>query len=158
MIPETMPCGVRPIEIVMTAEETEYVLKLTSRLVEALMTAVICMDDLRTVVHAGSADANSSRSQQRPTARPPPRRIDPVGHLEREVTSPRPHARSGCWSDLHQYVTHLGLLRDVWDDEALTVATVRSVARNLRLKLREGDMAELAAAIRGHNGRYVLEL
>jgi DNA-binding response OmpR family regulator len=60
----------------------------------------------------------------------------------------------------NQYVTHLDLLRDVWDDEELltATATVRSTVRNLRRRLCDGGMARLATAIRGHNGRYILEL
>jgi hypothetical protein len=58
----------------------------------------------------------------------------------------------------NQYVTHLDLLRDVWDNEELATATIRSLVRELRRKLRIGGMTDLATAIRGHNGRYVLEL
>lgn len=56
------------------------------------------------------------------------------------------------------YVTHLDLAQDVWDKEDLAPATIRSVVRNLRQQLRAGGMPELAIAIRGHNGRYVLDL
>ncbi len=58
----------------------------------------------------------------------------------------------------NQYVTHLELLREVWDNEDLATATIRSLIRELRRKLRDGGMTDLAAAIRGHNGRYILEL
>lgn len=58
----------------------------------------------------------------------------------------------------NQYVDHLTLLHDVWENEELAIATVRSLARNLRRKLSDGGMQELAAAIRGHNGRYILQL
>lgn len=58
----------------------------------------------------------------------------------------------------NQYVTHLDLLRDVWDNEDLASATIRSLIRELRRKLRHGGMTDLATAIRGHNGRYMLEL
>ena len=58
----------------------------------------------------------------------------------------------------NQYVTHLDLIRDVWEDELLdtTTATIRSLVRQLRCKLRGAGWTDLAAAIRGHNGRYVL--
>ena len=58
----------------------------------------------------------------------------------------------------NQYVTHLDLLRDVWEDEYTATATIRSLVRQLRRKLRGAGWADLAAAIRGHNGRYVLSL
>ena len=38
----------------------------------------------------------------------------------------------------NQYVTHLDLLRDVWEDEFTATATIRSLVRQLRLKLRGG--------------------
>ena len=58
----------------------------------------------------------------------------------------------------NQYVTHLDLLRDVWEDEFTATATIRSLVRQLRRKLRGAGWTDLAAAIRGHNGRYVLSL
>jgi DNA-binding response OmpR family regulator len=58
----------------------------------------------------------------------------------------------------NQYVTHLDLLRDVWEDEFTATATIRSLVRQLRRKLRGAGWADLATAIRGHNGRYVLSL
>ena len=58
----------------------------------------------------------------------------------------------------NQYVTHLDLLHDVWENEDLTTATIRSVARHLRDRLRRGGLQELAAAIIGHNGHYTLSL
>jgi DNA-binding response OmpR family regulator len=58
----------------------------------------------------------------------------------------------------NQYVTHVDLLRDVWDDDDLASATIRSLVRELRRKLCSGGMTDLAAAIRGHNGRYILAL
>jgi DNA-binding response OmpR family regulator len=58
----------------------------------------------------------------------------------------------------NQYITHLDLLRDVWDDELLATATIRSGVRHLRQRLRAGGMGDLAKYIRGHNGRYILEI
>ncbi|MBA4019763.1 MAG: hypothetical protein C0483_21570 [Pirellula sp.] len=58
----------------------------------------------------------------------------------------------------NQYVTHLDLLHDVWENEDLAIATVRSVARHLRDRLRRGGLQELAAAIVGHNGHYTLSI
>jgi DNA-binding response OmpR family regulator len=49
-------------------------------------------------------------------------------------------------------------MRDVWDNEYLATSTIRSFIRRLRLKLRRGGMGDLADAIRGHNGRYILNL
>lgn len=132
----------RSREIVMIREETACVLKLTSRLVEALMTAVICTQELRAALHTdvaqngtsnGSTNANSLRGQQRLTVRP---LLDEstlcviwngkslhLGHTRAFRLMERLARRP------NQYVTHVELLRDVWDDEALTIATIRSVDR-----------------------------
>lgn len=58
----------------------------------------------------------------------------------------------------NQYVTHLDLLNDVWDNETLTTATIRSTVCQLRRRLRDNQMHELADAIKGHNGHYGLML
>jgi len=50
-------------------------------------------------------------------------------------------------------VTHLDLLEDVCDGEDRETTTIRSTVRHLQQKLRAGGMPELAAAIRGRNGR-----
>lgn len=58
----------------------------------------------------------------------------------------------------NQFVTHLDLLNDVWEDEELATATIRSTVCQLRRLLRRKRMHRLAKAIRGHNGHYILEL
>lgn len=143
---------------------------LTSQLAETLMTAAICVEEIRNVVRTEidivSEDecgpckgrSRSSVAQLRPLMSESTLcvmwkgRSLHLGHtlafrlLDRLARRP------------NQYVTHLDLLRDVWDDEYLATATIRSVVRHLRRRLREGGMTELADAIRGHNGRYILEL
>lgn len=145
---------------------------LTSRLAELLMAAALCADEIRAVVRTAldeEAGACVVRPEQglllgRPEARPRPLldestlcvvwngRSLHLGHtlafrlLQRLTRQP------------NQYVTHLDLLHDVWDNEFLAVGTIRSVMRNLKRKLRDGGMGELADRIRGHNGRYILDL
>jgi hypothetical protein len=58
----------------------------------------------------------------------------------------------------NQYVTHLDLIEDIWDDHFTDTAVLRAAVRRLRLKLRRGGMSELADAIVGHHGRYMLDL
>lgn len=58
----------------------------------------------------------------------------------------------------NQYVTHLDLIADIWDNDLTDPAAVRSGVRRLRLKLRRGGMRDLADAIVGHHGRYMLDL
>ncbi len=134
------------------------------------MTAAICVEEIRTVVRSETENVIQSdrlrcgRELNRSSANSRPL-------LSESTLSVSWHGRS-----LHlghtlsfrlldrlarrpnQYVTHLDLLRDVWDDEELATATIRSVVRHLRRRLREGGMTGLAKAIRGHNGRYILDL
>jgi DNA-binding response OmpR family regulator len=58
----------------------------------------------------------------------------------------------------NQYVTHLDLLQEIWDDEFTDTAVLRAGVRRLRTKLRRGGMGDLADAIVGHHGRYMLTL
>lgn len=58
----------------------------------------------------------------------------------------------------NQYVTHLDLLQEIWDDEFTDTAVLRAGVRRLRTKLRRGGMGDLADAIVGHHGRYMLSL
>lgn len=58
----------------------------------------------------------------------------------------------------NQYVTHLDLLQEIWDDEFTDTGALRAGVRRLRLKLRRGGMGDLADAIVGHHGRYMLTL
>lgn len=58
----------------------------------------------------------------------------------------------------NRYVTHVDLAEEVWDTDDMSTATIRSQVRELRRKLRQCGMSDLATAIRGHNGRYILDL
>jgi DNA-binding response OmpR family regulator len=58
----------------------------------------------------------------------------------------------------NQYVTHVDLIQEVWDDDFTKAATLRAGVRRLRRKLRDGGMGDLANAIVGHHGRYILNL
>lgn len=59
---------------------------------------------------------------------------------------------------INQYVTHVDLLKDVWDDEFVDTTLLRAGVQRLRRKLRHGGMGDLAKAITGHHGRYMLDL
>jgi hypothetical protein len=58
----------------------------------------------------------------------------------------------------NQYVTHLDLLQEIWDDEFADTSLLRAGVQRLRVKLRQGGMGDLADAIAGHHGRYMLNL
>jgi len=156
----------------MTPDKARRLDTLTNQLAETLMTAAICAQEIRAAVRAEFDDdvhADSSRhviglaqSQPHHGSRPLldestlcviwKGRTLHLGHtlsfrfLGRLARRP------------NQYVTHLDLLRDVWDDEYLGTTVLRAVVQRLRIKLRKGGMGDLAAAIRGHNGRYMLDL
>ena len=154
----------------MDHEKARRLQQLASQLAETLMTAVICVEEIRGAVrpeldddgqHDGPtvrSKANAGYITPRPLLSESTLTVSWKGrtlHLGHTVSyrlldrlARRPN----------QYVTHLDLLRDVWDDEELATATIRSVVRHLRRRLRDGGMIELAQAIRGHNGRYILEL
>ncbi len=145
---------------------------LASQLSEALMTAAICAQEIHTVVR--TLIDNETHTELG-------RGANGCAHFKPEKQRPLldESTLSVIWNEkkLHlghtlayrllarlarrpnQYVTHLDLIRDVWDDDdELATATIRSLVRELRRKLRRGGMTELADAIRGHNGRYILEL
>ncbi|HEY3325102.1 MAG TPA: winged helix-turn-helix domain-containing protein [Planctomycetota bacterium] len=145
---------------------------LASQLTETLMTAAICAQEIRTLVraeldddaptdsgrHAFKLAPSLARHKQRPLIDESTLSVIWRGRtlhlgqtlkfrlLERLARRP------------NQYVTHLDLLQDVWHDEYTETATIRSMVRELRRKLCGGGMTDLAAAIRGHQERYILEL
>lgn len=166
-------CGrQRQMETQMTTHNVQRLTKLTSQLVETLMTAAICAEEIRTEIHAeldGSDTIIAGRWGEAALRNSPGINQRPI--LDQSTLCVTWNARSlhlghtrAFWllarlsRRPNQYVTHLELLHDVWDDENLATATIRSVVRHLRRRLRDGGMGELAAAIRGHNGRYILSL
>ena len=151
----------------MTVGTVQRVGRLAAQLIETLMTAAICAEEIRAAVDAEHDGNSHAVARSFPGLKPNGQRplLDDstlcviwkgrslrLGHtmafrvLER--LSRRPN----------QFVTHHDLLQDVWEDDLLELATIRSTVRHLRRRLRDGGMEELATAIRGHNGRYILEL
>jgi len=156
----------------MTPEKARRLDTLTSQLAETLMTAAICAQEIRNIVRA-ELDDDAHTDRGRRDARMAPTLAH---HKQRPLIDESTLSVIWKGKGLHlghtlafrllerlarcpnQYVTHLDLLRDVWDDDFTSTATIRSMVRELRRKLRGGGMADLATAIRGHNGRYILEL
>ena len=58
----------------------------------------------------------------------------------------------------NQYITHLDLLEEIWEDGFADTGILRAGVQRLRVKLRQGGMGDLADAIAGHRGRYMLNL
>jgi DNA-binding response OmpR family regulator len=132
------------------------------------MTAAMCVQEIRSEVQAAMEDGKvaapfGNGAGARDGARRPLLDQSTLCVLWKERKLHLGHTR-GFWllerlsRRPNQYVTHLDLLREVWDDEDAPVTTLRSVVRHLRRQLTGGGMADLAAAIRGHNGRYILEI
>lgn len=161
-------------ETAMTADTIRRLDALAGQLTEILMTAAICAQEIHAIARA-ECDDDSHAYPGRQTARLKPGMAQDEQRplLDESTLSVIWKSRTlhlghtlafGLLARLarrpNQYVTHLDLLRDVWDDgESLTpTSTIRSLVRELRRKLRCGGMTELATAIRGHNGRYILEL
>ena len=156
----------------MTTDKARRLDALTSQLAEALMTAAICAQEIRTVART-ELDDDAHIDRDRSAAGLAPKLAQ---HRQRPLLDES--TLSVIWKGkiLHlghtlafrllarlarhpnQYVTHLDLLRDVWDDDELATATIRSQVRELRRKLCRGGMTDLATAISGHNGRYILKV
>jgi DNA-binding response OmpR family regulator len=156
----------------MTPDNVRRLDALASQLAEVLMTAAICAQEIHAVVRTECEDdlhTDLGRSGNGMGPRP-------AHHMQRPLLDDSTLSVIWKGKTLHlghtlafgllarlarrpnQYVTHLDLLRDVWNDEDLATATIRSLVRELRRKLCNGGMTDLATAIRGHNGRYILIL
>lgn len=158
----------------MTPDKVRRLDALASQLAETLMTAAICAQEIRAVVRTELDDDGHADSCRHAAGMAPSLACHHQRPLLDESTL------SVIWKGkiLHlgqtlsfrllarlvrrpnQYVTHIDLLRDVWNDEELLTATstIRSLVRELRRKLHRGGMTDLASAIRGHEGRYILDL
>jgi DNA-binding response OmpR family regulator len=150
----------------MTTQQAARLDQLISQLAEKLMTAAICADEIRSAIRNeierttgdDAVEHGGTTTAQRPLL--DPSSFSVIWHGKRlELGHTRPfwllHRLARC---PNQYVTHLDLLHDVWDDEDLRTATIRSVVRHLRRQLCEGGMGDLADAIQGHRGHYVLRV
>jgi hypothetical protein len=153
----------------MDADTARRLNALAGQLAEALMTAAICAQEIQAAVRTEIDEADLGH---RPNGLVP----WPPNPVERPLLDESTLSVIWKGKTLHlgntlafrllerlarcpnQYVTHLDLLRDVWEDELTATATIRSLVRQLRRKLRGAGWADLATAIRGHNGRYVLSL
>lgn len=153
----------------MDADKARRLNALASQLTEALMTAAICAREIQAAVRTEIDEADvghrSDESVSRPSS-PVERPLLDVSTLSVIWKRKTLHLGNTLAFRLlarlarcpNQYVTHLDLLRDVWEDEFTATATIRSLVRQLRRKLCGAGWTDLAAAIRGHHGRYILRL
>lgn len=157
----------------MTAEKVRKLVVLSRQLTESLMRAALCAKEIGEVANAQTDDdgtdvgggsngnghrRNGAKSQQRPL-------LDEatLSVIWRGRTLHLGHTQ-GFWLLArlahcpNQYITHLDLLQEIWDDEFADTGLLRAGVQRLRMKLREGGMGDLADAIAGHHGRYMLNL
>ncbi len=137
----------------------EQILHLLGRIAEAHTTAAICTAELRAIIERET----SARTQDLPdfSLRPI------VDYSTRSVSWAGKCCRLGptLIFDLldrlarrpNQYVTHQQLLIDVWRTQ-ISLVTIRSAIRDLRCRLRQAGMSQLANAIEGKRGCYGLIL
>ena len=154
----------------MALEKAQRLAQLTDQLAETLMTAAICADEIRAVIHAeldghgvvrrvqNTGCSALSRISERPL----------VDHSTLSVS----WAGKTCYLGYtvlfrladrlsrrpNQYITPDQLLSDVWEGRCVSSNTIRSAVRNLRQRLINAGMDDLAAAIQATGGRYGLIL
>lgn len=154
----------------MTPEQQQRIVHLTAQLGETLMTAAILADEIRTMAQLELGRAPSARTAHIRDA-----------HMANSSCL-RPlvddSTLSVLWADKacclrntvlfrlarrlarqpNQYIPADRLLCDVWEGGVKSPDTIRSAARNLRKRLIQAGMDDLAAAIRASGGRYGLIL
>lgn len=152
----------------MTQEKAQRLAHLANQLVETIMTAAICAEELRAVIRAEIDGGDAMRDGRA--------RQGPCGMNGRPVVDHSTLSLSWAGKTCHlgytvlfrladrlarrpnHYITPDQLLRDVWEGGLRSPETIRSAIKNLRERLSLAGMRDLAEAIRGHGGRYGLIL
>lgn len=158
------------LETAMTPDTFQRLVQLAGQLVENLMTVAICAEEIRSVIRTehdrlgamGRTGGRDGHPASEATRRP---------IVDRSTLSLSWDGRSCTLGYTvlfrladrlsrrpNQYLTADQLLRDVWEGGCRSPDTIRSAVRNLRKRLIEAGMPELAAAIRGRAGHYGLIL
>ena len=164
-------CG-HDLEIIMTPDDVRKLVVLSRQLTENLMSAALCAKEFSTIVCSETSDYRDGKAVANGNCQYPKPVQDHSRPLMDESTlsviwqGKTRHLghTQGYWllarlaRRVNQYVTHLDLLREIWDDEFADTSLLRSGVQRLRAKLRDGGMADLARAITGHHGRYMLDL
>lgn len=154
----------------MTTEKARKLNIFSQQLTEFLMSAALCAREIDEIIQDQSdeeAGCDAHREQRR--EHEPKARLRP---LMDEATL------SLIWRDhplylgytkefrllqhlarrANRYVSHVDLLEDVWDDDFADAALLRACIQRLRTRLRRGGMADLAEAVIGCKGHYILDL
>ena len=155
----------------MTPENVRKLKLLSSQLTESLMNAALCAKEIGEIARAEIDDArgrpgangnggrrNSANAEQRPL-------LDEatLSVIWKGKTLHLGHTQ-GFWLLArlarcpNHYITHVDLLEEIWEDDFTDTSVLRAGVQRLRVKLRRGGMGDLANAIAGHRGRYMLNL
>lgn len=154
----------------MTQEKVQRLADLVAHLAETLMSAAVCADEIRAILHAELDELRAARrdapSKGAVRNAPDSRLLVDASTLSvfwagrtcllRQKTLFRLAERLARRPN--QYITAGQLLEDVWDGGVKAPETIRSAIRHLRRRLSDAGMADLAAAIRGTGGGYGLIL
>lgn len=151
----------------MTPENARKLHVLSRQLTEYLMSATLCAKEIGQIAQAAGDDGHVST----PGANGNGRSTAPRPLLDEATLSViwRDHVlRLGYTKEFrllahlarraNRYVTHVDLLEDIWDDDFADTSLLRAGIQRLKTKLRLGGMADLADAIIGCKGRYILDL
>lgn len=153
----------------MTTDPATRLDVLCRQLTENIMGAALCAKELATMVremHGGGTSGAGVNGQCRVGRSTPGRPLLDEATLSVVWNGKMLHLghTQGFWllarltRSANQYVTHLDLIQEIWDDDFTDTAVLRAGVRRLRIKLRRGGMGDLADAIVGHHGRYMLDL
>jgi hypothetical protein len=162
-------CG--RLEAAMTPEKVRKFSLLARQLTECLMSAALCAKEIGEIARAEidddiggpGANGNGHRGNGAKPQRRPLLDEATLSVIWRGRTLHLGHTQ-GFWLLArlarcpNQYITHLDLLQEIWDDEFADTTVLRAGVQRLRVKLRQGGMGDLADAIAGHRGRYMLNL
>lgn len=154
----------------MTTDPDRSLDVLCRQLTESIMGAVLCAQEIATIVretrYGDGRPCVTENGHQR-------RENTPLGRpfLDEPTLSVVWNGKmlhlghtQGFWllarltRSANQYVTHLDLIQEIWDDDFTDTTVLRAGMRRLRTKLRRGGMGDLADSIVGHHGRYMLDL
>jgi hypothetical protein len=139
------------------AEQLEAIRQTLTELVQAQMTAALCVSRLQELV-ASDADVFAPTSGTMPWA-DETRFCVTCGKRSCHL------GRTKCFRlftrllrRVNHFVSYDHLLRDVWDGDVKSPDTVRSAVRELKAKLIRARMRRVANAIRGEGRHYGLML
>ncbi len=160
------------MEAAVTPEKVRKLNLLARQLTESLMSAALCAKEIGEIARAeiddntGGGPDDNGNGQRRDAARTRQRPLLDEATLSvvwRDRALHLGHTH-GFWLLArlarcpNRYVTHVDLLQEIWDDEFADTSLLRAGVQRLRVKLRRGGMGDLADAIAGHRGRYMLNL